>query len=95
MPKVSFIDSSKTDWVVNLPEGENFPGFERVKLGCLMRIANATEAMAKRHTELIDENTRLSDYIKRLQGYLSYERNTVRTLKGQVTKLKNKLAAKG
>lgn len=95
MPKVSFIESSKTDWVANLPEDENFPGYERIKLGCLMRIANADEAMAKRHTDLIDDVDRLRRYNKQLEARVDSLRNTNRSLRGQITKLKKKLATKG
>lgn len=65
---------------------------EDLKIGCLQRIADATELMARRHQELLDEkndaiNSR--DYWRALHDEI--ERSN-RSLRGQITKLKRKAA---
>ena len=64
---------------------------DQIKLGCMLRIADATEAMAKNHVQLQNER----DYLNRALGVAikenSEKNKTIASLKGQITKLKNKL----
>ena len=65
-----------------------------LNLGCLQRIADATEAMAKRHIELIEENDRLkhvSEY--RLHRIHRMYRSNA-GLRGYITRLKKKVSKK-
>ena len=86
MAHKSFADRSRENWgrdeSVQLTTDE-------LKLGALLRIASATEAMAKRHLELIDRAESaeaLSDY-----WFVNFYRITRKnsSLRGQITKLKN------
>lgn len=48
---ISNVDQSKINWGNTVDEND-YPGNERIKMGCLQRIASATEAMAKTHVQL-------------------------------------------
>ncbi len=65
---------------------------EHIQLGAILRIADASEKMAQRHTELIDKATRLEKDNKWLQDCINRRDKTAANLKGQITKLKRKLA---
>lgn len=65
-----------------------------LRLGCLQRIADAMELMAKRHDELVrakESAEREAHYYRDL--YRSLERS-LRATRGQVTRLKNAATAK-
>ncbi|WP_063568475.1 hypothetical protein [Achromobacter ruhlandii] len=69
------------------------PNLEHVNSGSLQRIAEATEKMAQRHTELI----RQRDEFERSANYWRVQSDTkdrqIASQKGQITKLRKKLAA--
>lgn len=67
------------------------PSIEQIKLGCMLRIADATEAIATEHNRLIAENTQITGHYKYSQLDNNRLRKSNAALKGQVTKLKNKL----
>lgn len=54
MAKTIYIkEATKVDWGLTKNEGESdYPGDTNIKLGCLMRIADATELMAKNYLAL-------------------------------------------
>jgi hypothetical protein len=52
MPRQYFKEQSKEDWYVN---SEQFLSEERLKLGAILRIADATEVMARNYQALVDE----------------------------------------
>jgi len=64
---------------------------EHLKLGALQRIADASEKMALRYTELIDKASRLERGNKSLYAQIEQQKRTIAALKGQITKLKRKL----
>lgn len=81
---------SRKDWIAT---GVAVPSIEQLSFGALQRIADATELMAKRHSELIGEKERAEssrDYWRNMHD--SIER-TNRSLRGQITKLKKQLKA--
>jgi hypothetical protein len=62
-----------------------------IKTGCLQRIADATELMAKSHAEL-ERSLRLArEERDRAQRWLKHEENKTRALRGVITKLKKRL----
>jgi hypothetical protein len=82
---VNLRESSKKNWTT-VPENANgYPGDENLKLGCLLRIADASELMANNIASLMSQRDRL----KELYGQ---ERRTAISLRGQITKLKKQLA---
>jgi len=85
MAKISFKEASKINWQAVDANENGYPGHERVQLGCLMRIADATEAMAKNYNSLLQE----------IEWKEQKLLKSNRSLKGRITKLKKQLAAAG
>lgn len=73
-------------------DGQGYLSYENLNLGCLLRIADATELMAKRYQDLIDDR----DRARRLYASAVGERDRVyrsrASLRGQITKLKKQIA---
>jgi hypothetical protein len=66
---------------------------EKLSIGALLRIADASEAMAKNHRALLDDNTRLNVKVKLLRQQVVDEQRSNAALRGYITKLKHKLEA--
>ena len=66
---------------------------EEVKLGCLQRIADATEVMANNYSQMLAENQNLRMKVKLAESDEEYTRRQLAAQKGLVTKLRKKLAA--
>jgi hypothetical protein len=64
-----------------------------LQTGALLRIADATELMAKNHIELQNELERNKRWFNQEREYRVAEQKTNSNLKGQITKLKKALAA--
>ena len=61
---------------------------EQINCGALLRIADATEKMAQRHTELIDRANRLQrDYDRACERNARQERR-IAALRGVITKMR-------
>jgi len=79
---------SRKDWGSSGPDN---PTERQIQLGAILRIADATEAMAKRHTELIrDRDYYQREYLRALDRIAELSRRLA-AQKGLVTKLKKKL----
>ncbi len=81
----SFKIESKKDWVTG---GIDKPNTEQLTLGCLQRIADATELMAKQYQSLINDR----DYYKKMYDEI-FERNKklergISALKGHIKRIK-------
>lgn len=87
MPFVDHRKNSRTDWGREVPGAIN-PNLEDIRLGALLRIADATEAMAKRHTELMAAR----DYYERAARERLAEIEALRrqraALRGTITRMK-------
>lgn len=73
---------------------QNFVGgntTEAIQTGCLQRIADATEHMAKRFVELQDELQRQKDKLKLERAWRERLQRRCIALKGVVTRMKGKL----
>ena len=84
----SYRDHSRTNWGL---DGGAIPTNEQLNTGALLRIADATELMAKRHQELInqrDQFERSTNYWRDRAGSLE---KSNRSLRGQITKLRNRI----
>jgi hypothetical protein len=85
----TFREASRRDWAF-----DGSPTVPEIQLGCMQRIASATELMAKRYQDLIDQ----CDYAEKGRSYWrdQYEKcnRSRNAARGQITKLKNRLAAK-
>jgi len=78
-------EESRRDWTSKTTT-------EDINCGSLQRIADATEKMALRYTELIDKAARLEKNNDLLRGYIEGRDKTISNMRGQITKLKKKLA---
>lgn len=90
---ISHKDNSRINWGKTINGSENRDRND-IELGCMLRIADATEAMAKDHITLMHDRDM---YRWRYEAELSRS-NALKlsnnALRGAITKLKKKLAAK-
>lgn len=86
----SFKQHSRSDWGQTLPEGTPL-SFDQIKLGALLRIADAAELMASNFIALQEENKNLHSNNNYWMDVASKEQRRVTSLKGVITKLKRKL----
>lgn len=92
---ISHRENSRINWGKTMPDGaDSNPDRDAIELGCLLRIADATEAMAKNHVKLIDERDYLSRRNNEQHDTIARLERQRAALRGQVTRLKKKLAAK-
>ena len=67
------------------------PTFMEIQTGCLQRIADATELMARRYQDLIDERNRFKEAMERARADRDSVTSTNKTLKGHVTRLREQV----
>ncbi|KDC22999.1 hypothetical protein AZ20_4231 [Bordetella bronchiseptica E014] len=85
----SLIEQSRKRWVT---QGDA-ASLEQINAGSLQRIADATEKMAQRHTELMRERDGYKDLYERSAASVDQLRHSNRSLRGHITKLRQRLAA--
>jgi hypothetical protein len=84
MSEQNFRKYSRLEWTTATGEPDN----EQLTVGCLQRIADATERMAINHTLLMDELDRYKNLLTAERIRVDSRDNTIRGLRGQITKLK-------
>jgi len=67
--------------------------WENIKVGSLLRIADAAEKMAQRHTELMRDRDMYERWYKEGSAEVKLLRRQLSAAKGQITKLKRQIAA--
>ena len=77
----SYREESRTNWGTSQDAALTQ---EQIRTGCFLRIADATEKMAQRHTDLIDERDRLQRQVKRLQERVDFLERSRASLKGKL-----------
>lgn len=89
-PFLSYKEQSRSNW------GSNSGGLtlDQIQAGAVLRIADAVEKMAQRHTELIAQRDNFERRLRSEEGENEYLRRRVNALRGVVTKLKKSGAAK-
>lgn len=90
MGNLNYKEESRKDWSRISPDGVKMSE-DGIQLGAILRIADATEAMAKNHTELLAENARLKNSNQWLREENKKLINSITGYKGAITKLKNKI----
>lgn len=85
--KKSLKQSSISAWY---PDGVK-PNLEQLNFGVLQRIADATEAMAKNHNDLIAQNQWLKETRARYRDECEGLKRQLAATKGAKTKLRNEL----
>lgn len=85
--KVNLRDASKTNWA---SEANNvgYPGDENIKLGCLMRIADATELMAKNFLRMQSDLDYLSKRTREQNATIERLNRVNASLRGHLTRAK-------
>ncbi len=78
---------SRTKWTTEQTS------IEAINCGSMLRMADAMEKVAVRHTELIAEVDRYKRWYAQEQQAVSMLSYRIRSLKGQITKLKKAKAA--
>lgn len=87
MAFISHRENSKTNWGKTTSDQTN-PDRDDIQLGCLLRIADATEAMAKYHVQIIKDRDLYERLYRDSQaGSRKLERQNA-ALRGVITKLK-------
>jgi len=89
MPFITFKDESRKNYGCTTQEG-NGVGVDKLVAGSLMRIAEATEAMAKSHIQLIEERDRYERWYKQQAAEVYRLSNSNRALRGHMKRLKAK-----
>ncbi len=91
MAHKSYREESRKDY------GTTTPGTldrDQIRTGALLRIADATELMARRHTQLIMERDEYKRFHEEADRKLSAIKLSNSALRGQITKLRKQLATK-
>jgi len=78
---------SRIDWGQDLEENE-FPGRDAIRMGALLRIADATELMAKNHQALINERDQYQKWYHEAREMRDRAYRQVQSLRGVITRLK-------
>jgi predicted nucleic acid-binding Zn-ribbon protein len=81
-------EKSRSNWYTTLEEPQQLPD-EKIQLGCLMRIADATEAMAKNYTDLQVQLEKYKILARRNAERAESLEYQLRTLRGVVTRFRN------
>lgn len=84
-------ESSRINWGTN--RNSELMTLEQINTGAILRIADATELIAKRYEELIRERDYYKDEANRARNRANEANRRVIAMKGLVTKLKNKIKA--
>lgn len=90
----NFKDWSRENWILADETQGVKPNNEQLQLGCLQRIADATEIMAKDYRELIEERNRYERWYREERGRREALERSIRTYKANYTRLKNKFEEK-
>lgn len=88
MPKHQLIAASRVDWVTEVEKEGGYPGDENVKIGCLQRIANATEAMAQNYTNLISERDKYKRWYEIESAEYKRLQRSNNALRGHINRMK-------
>ena len=84
-----FRHASKTDWGNDESKGVTL---EQINTGAILRIADATEKMAQRHTELIRDRDYWERRAKDAERALETERHRTASLRGHLKRAKKMMS---
>lgn len=91
MPFRDCRNASRANWGTQQQGSDDSLTIEQIQLGAVLRIADATEAMAKNHNEMIAEINWLKASRQNYIDLYRTEAKANRYLRAQITKLRNKL----
>ena len=87
----NFKEWSKDNW--GLTKDDAKPSDEQIRVGCLQRIADATELIAKNYNDLLREKKRYEQWYRQEREENASLRRSLIAHKANYTRLKNKLEA--
>ena len=91
MPFKSYKKQSRDiDWGSTLPDNQS-PCLDQLKLGAILRIADAAELMARNHAQLVEERDKYLRWYHEEQAVAERLRGTIRGLRSRITVLKKSL----
>jgi hypothetical protein len=86
----SYRDGSRDNWG-RITDDQGSLSIEQIQTGAFLRIADATEVMAKRYTELIEQRDRYEKFYRHEQRQNEHLKRRLVSLRGYVTRLKKKV----
>lgn len=89
MSERSLKEQSRKDWV--LSHSQDKADNEQIQIGCLLRIADASEAMAKNHNELISQRDMYQRWHQDAFARLQRSERRLAATKGVVTKQRRRI----
>jgi hypothetical protein len=92
MPRLNFRDDSRKNYTTGDIVQDHLDR-DGLRTGALLRIADATEKMALRHTELTEKADRFERWHNEARRTIEARDRSIAALRGQITKLKKRLAA--
>jgi len=85
----NYKSESRIDWGAYVEDGETI-NRDQIQLGAILRIADASELMAKNHAELVRERDYYQRMYKEQYAYARHLERRVAGLRGQIT-VKNRV----
>lgn len=83
----NFKEESRKDWGNEFAEGKNLT-IEQLNIGCMLRIADATEAMTKNHVQMQYDIDWYKKRVANLEERLKHLDHSNRALRGTITRMK-------
>lgn len=80
-------EGSRADWGVDLEDGRTLTA-EQIQMGAVLRIADATEAMAKNYVRIQEERDRFERYYKDEQRRRASAERSNAALRGHIKRIK-------
>ena len=84
-------NASRRNWSTSTVNEHGYPGDENIKIGCMQRIADATEAMAKNHVQLQSDYDYMKGSRDHYRNLYETEKRRSAALRGVINKMKKKL----
>lgn len=90
----SYREGSRINWGRDMMPGQSLT-LDQINTGCMLRIADATEAMAKNHLKLQDDYDYMRSERDRYRSLYNQQQRQIAALRGHITRLKNAKKAAG
>jgi hypothetical protein len=91
MSRVSLKDASRRNWHAEANEN-GYPGDENIKIGCLQRIADSAETMAKSYDHMREDRDWWREKAQRCRAREEACKRSNAALRGRITKLEKQIA---
>ena len=89
MPFKNYRDESRAGWGVELAEGKTIDQ-EQIKLGAVLRIADAMEKMTAKYDALVNDRDYYKRTVELMRGTAAYRDKVIAGLRSEITKMKKR-----